>query len=128
MLLTITEIKEAFEAHLMRYRDATLREARLISSEFPDFYENCYLIERRLGEVELEGRRYEKAADRVNFDLFPDDMLPPHEGETPPFCFYTYYDLADLHRRTIPEYQSARRVFQTEGLEPADFADLDRLM
>jgi len=128
MYLSLTEIKEAFERHLMQYRGASLDEARLVTSEFPELLKNAYLIEKTLCEVEIDGERYEKRADRINFAFFPDDMLPPFEGETPEFRFYTYYNLDRMPERTMLEYARAQRLFQTQALDPNDFIGMDSFM
>ncbi len=128
MYLNVTEIKEAFARHLMQYRGADLRTARLISSEFPEVLKNTYLIEKFRGNVEIDGVHYEKYADRVNFKFFPDHLLPPFEGETPEFCFYTYYNIDGMARRLMRDYARAERIYRMDDLDPADFEDMDSFM
>ena len=128
MYLNITEIKEALERHLMQYRGADLQAARLISSDFPEILKNPYLIEKYLGEVEINGVHYEKYADRIKFEYFPDHLLPPHEGETPEFRFYSYYNLDKMTGRLMRDYARAERMFRMDDLDEKDFEGMDSMM
>ena len=66
-----------------------------------------------MGEVEIDGEEYEMNARKADFFMFG--------GDTPAFCFYTFYKMSQIEGHTVAEYKAADRLFQIDDLDPADF-------
>ena len=113
-LLDIEGIKAAFAEHMMIHRGYSPDEAAIAVSDFPDPYENCYLDEDYVGECEIEGEAYEqRACYTVFWRIGMDDV--------PAFRFYTYYRRSDIPNNKVGEYRNAKKWYQVDGLETADF-------
>ena len=66
-----------------------------------------------MGEVEIDGEEYEMNASKADFFMFG--------GDTPAFCFYTFYKMSQIEGHTVAEYKAANRLFQIDNLDPEDF-------
>ena len=106
-------IRRAFAAHLIQYRGYTDEEADVAVSDFPDG-QLPYLFSDYIGECKIEGEPYYMDASHTSLWLVGLDDVPD-------FCFYTYYRVADIPNHTGAEYAAARKLYQTEDLDPDDF-------
>ena len=116
--LHINGIKQAFAEHMMKYRGYSEEEAKIAVHDFPDPYRNPYLREELIDTVEVDGIEYEKNADCVDLTVCGIDNVPR-------FCFYTLYRVEDIPHHKVGEYLDARKLFQTEDLDPDDFPPAD---
>ena len=112
--IDINGIKNAFAEHLKKYRGYSDEEAEMAVSDFPDPYENCYLVEEYLEETEIDGIEYEKNASYTAFWRIGLDSVPM-------FKFYTYYCCDDISGHTVGEYLSAKKLFQVDEIDDDDF-------
>ena len=107
-------IKDAFAAHLMEKRGYTKDEAEMAVSDFPDPYALPYLYEKYLDNIMIDGKEYEKRASYTWFIVCGFYDLPM-------FRYYTYYLQEDVPNHKVGEYMNARKLYQTEDLDDADF-------
>ena len=107
-------IKDAFAAHLKRYRGYSEEEAEIAVSDFPNPYELPYLFEDYIDDVTIEGNEYEM---RASYTLLWQCGI----FDVPMFCFYTYYLSEDIPNNKVGEYMNARKLFQVEDLNEEDF-------
>ena len=107
-------IKNAFAAHLIKYRGYTKDEAEMAVSDFPDSYSLPYLYEDYIDDVTIDGKEYEMRASYTM--LWECGILG-----VPMFRFYTYYLSEDIPNNTVGEYVNARKLFQVEDLDEDDF-------
>ena len=112
--LTIDGIRRAFGEHMMKYRGYSEEEAKVAVHDFPDPYSNPYLREEYIDDVEVDGIEYERNADCVDLTVCDIDDVPR-------FCFYTLYCIEDIPDHKVGEYRTARKLFQIDDLDPADF-------
>jgi len=108
-------IKKSFAEHLKKYRDYSDEEAEAATSDFPNRYENCYLTEDYVDNCDIDGVGYEQNCCYCDMSIVGMDV--------PPFCFYTFYREEDIENNLVGEYKSARKLFQVEDLDMADFPE-----
>ena len=96
------------------FRGYSEEEADVAVHDFPDPYSNPYLREEYIDTVEVDGIEYERNADCVDLTVCGIDNVPR-------FCFYTLYRVDDIPNHKVGEYRDARKLFQTEDLDPNDF-------
>ena len=112
--VTAEDVKKAYMAHMMKYRGYDEQEAEDAAMAVPSRYEVCWLIEDRLGEVEIDGEEYVKCAVHTMFFLMGIYNVPM-------FRYYVYYRVSDIPNESPEEYAAARTLYQLDDLDPDDF-------
>lgn len=107
-------IREAFAQYLIDKAHYSEREAKVAVSDFPNPYENEYLTEEYIGEIEIEGEMYEQNACKC--------MLWRLGMKVKDFMFYEYYKMSDIPNKQVGEYMNATKLYSVDDLDKRDFS------
>lgn len=109
-------IRESFAAFLCKNARYSKADAAFAVSDFPSMIENCFLDQKYIGAVDIDGVEYEQRATWTNFI---ETGMVNTKGKT--FCFYMFYRVEDVANSTVREYENARKLFSITDLDPTDF-------
>ena len=92
----------------MRYRGYSAEEADMAVYDFPDPYNNTYLVEEFEDYIEVDGIEYERNSSYTDLTRCGIDHVPP-------FKFYTLYQKSDIPNHKVIEYMNAQKLFEIDA-------------
>lgn len=111
-------IQNAFADHLRQHLGYNDIEVTMATEDFPNPWDACYILEKYVDDVTIDGCRYEQYASVVDFSVVGADA--------PYFFFYSFYKKSEIRRHTIAQYKKATKWYAVADADDQSLTSLWR--